>query len=30
MDPLIADMIGRRDALAKVLRLTTGLCGVCL
>ena len=30
MDALIANMIGRREALAKALRLTAGLCGVCL
>jgi predicted Zn-dependent protease len=30
MDALIADRIGRRDALAKALRLTAGLCGVCV
>jgi len=30
MDALSTDMIGRRDALAKTLRLTAGLCGVCL
>ncbi len=30
MDPLITDMMGRREALAKALRLTAGLCGVCL
>jgi len=30
MDALIANLIGRREALAKALRLTAGLCGVCL
>jgi metalloendopeptidase OMA1, mitochondrial len=30
MDALIVEIIGRRDALAKALRLTTGLCGACL
>lgn len=30
MDAVIAHMLGRRDALAKALRLTAGLCGVCL
>jgi predicted Zn-dependent protease len=30
MDALIADRIGRRDALAKALRLTAGLWGVCV
>ncbi len=30
MDAVIAHTIGRRDALAKALRLTAGLCGVCL
>jgi len=30
MDALIAHLIGRREALAKALRLTAGLCGACL
>jgi len=30
MDALIAKLIGRREALAKALRLTAGLCVVCL
>ena len=30
MDALIANLIGRREALSKGLRLTAGLCGACL
>ncbi len=30
MDALIANLIGRREALAKAVRLTAGLCGACL
>jgi len=30
MDAMIATMMSRREALAKALRLTAGLCGVCL
>ena len=30
MDALNAHLIGRREALAKALRLTAGLCGTCL